>query len=325
MGCLIWCTPEEPGMTPLSRRSFLALSTLLPSAMLAQTSNSQTAAAPMNSAPQNQTNGQQQDQKNYQKRDQKKPLPVGLELYSVRDELKRDPQATVRAVAKMGYQGVEFYAPYLAWTEAETKDMRKLLDELGIRCFSTHNDADYLVGDKLSQVRDRNLVLGSSYVVQSSAPKIDKLEGWKTVADNLNAVAAKLEPSGLKAGYHNHQPEFTPLDGKRPIEILAANTKSSIMLQLDVGTCLETGSDPVEWIRANPGRIKSLHLKDWSPDPAQGYKVLFGEGAAEWPDIFTAAETVGGAEYYLMEQEGSRFPELETAQKCLESYRTLRG
>ncbi|MGB8322107.1 MAG: hypothetical protein WCE52_04010, partial [Candidatus Acidiferrum sp.] len=67
-------------------------------------------------------------------------IPVGLELYSVRDELKRDPQATVRAVAGMGYQVVEFYAPYFAWTEVQTKDMRKLLDDLGIRCLSTHND-----------------------------------------------------------------------------------------------------------------------------------------------------------------------------------------
>jgi sugar phosphate isomerase/epimerase len=97
------------------------------------------------------------------------------------------------------------------------------------------------------------------------------------------------------------------------------------MLQLDVGTCLEAGSEPAEWIRANPGRIRSLHLKDWSPDPEKGYKVLFGEGAAEWLDIFAAAESAGGAEYYLIEQEGSRYPALETVKKCLESYHTLRG
>jgi sugar phosphate isomerase/epimerase len=107
----------------------------------------------------------------------------------------------------------------------------------------------------------------------------------------------------------------------RPIEILAKNTKPTVMLQLDVGTCLEAGSDPVAWIRANPGRIRSLHCKDWSPDPNKGYAVLFGEGVANWNDIFAAAESVGGAEYYLMEQEGSRYPELETAKRCLEAYR----
>jgi sugar phosphate isomerase/epimerase len=93
------------------------------------------------------------------------------------------------------------------------------------------------------------------------------------------------------------------------------------MLQLDVGTCLEVGSDPVEWIRENPGRIRSLHLKDWSPITGKGYKVLFGEGIADWKAIFAAAESAGGVEYYLMEQEGSRFPELETAQRCLEAFR----
>ncbi|PYT42161.1 MAG: xylose isomerase, partial [Acidobacteria bacterium] len=70
-------------------------------------------------------------------------------------------------------------------------------------------------------------------------------------------------------------------------------------------------------------RIHSLHLKDWSPDPAKGYKVLFGEGAADWKDIFDAAESGGGVEYYLIEQEGSRFTELDTARRCLQSFRHI--
>jgi sugar phosphate isomerase/epimerase len=296
-------------MSPFSRRSFLAMSALLPSALFAQQNNSQPTSGAMKNGP----------------KDQKKPMPIGLELYSVRDELKRDPQGTVRAVAQMGYQGVEFFGPYYDWTHPQAKDMRKLLDDLGIRCFSTHNGAEDMQPDKLEHARDLNLILGSSYIVQASAPNIDSLDGWKKVAENLNVAADRVAKDKLKVGYHNHQTEFTPLNGKRPIEVLAANTQPTVMLQLDVGTCLDAGSDPVEWIRANPGRIKSLHLKDWSPDPDKGYKALFGEGAAEWLEIFAAAESVGGAEYYLMEQEGSRFPELETAKKCLESYRTLRG
>src|SRR5216683_2519982 len=76
-------------------------------------------------------------------------IPVGLELYSVRNELKKDPDGTVRAVAQMGYQGVEFYAPYFEWSESQTKQMRKLLDDLGMRCFSTHNDSSYLSPAKI--------------------------------------------------------------------------------------------------------------------------------------------------------------------------------
>jgi len=125
-------------------------------------------------------------------------------------------------------------------------------------------------------------------VVLASAGKKSSLDEWKTVANQLNIVAENLEPAGLKTGYHNHQLEFTPVGGQRPMEILAKLTKPSVMLQLDVGTCLEAGSDPVAWIRANPGRIRSIHCKNWSPETSKGYKVLFGEGAADWKNIFAA-------------------------------------
>src|ERR1041385_8452144 len=248
-------------------------------------------------------------------------IPIGLELYSVRDSLQKDPEATVRAVADMGYECVEFYGPYYEWTEPQAKQMRKLLDDLGIRCNSTHNDQEYFSAEKIQHARNLNLILGSKYLVMASADLGNGPDRWKALADSLNAAAEQLDASGLKVGYHNHEPEFIALSGTRPIEVLAKNTKSSVMLQLDVGTCLKAGSDPAAWIRANPGRIRSLHLKDWSSDPAKGYKVLFGEGDADWKKIFAAAESVGGVEYYLLEQEGSRFGEVETARRCLQSFR----
>lgn len=254
-----------------------------------------------------------------------KPVPVGLELYSVRDELQKDPEATVRAVAKMGYQDVEFYAPYLDWSEAQVKQMRKVLDELGIHCYSTHNDEDFFGEKKIDRARDYNKILGSKYMVQAWSDPKPNLDAWKAFAEKLNAAADKLAPSGLKVGYHNHDAEWKTIDGKRPMEVLASNTKPNVMLQLDVGTCLEAGADPVAWIRANPGRIRSIHCKDWSPDPNVGYKTLFGEGKADWKAIFQAAESVGGVEFYLIEQEGSRFSEMETAQRCLQAFRSTRG
>jgi sugar phosphate isomerase/epimerase len=251
-------------------------------------------------------------------------IPVGIEMYSVREALKKEPQGTVRAIAAMGYQGLEFYAPYFEWTHAQAKEMKKLLDDLGIRCFSTHNDAAYLKKENIQNAIDLNLILGSKYVVMASSQPKPGLDGWKEIAEALNFAADRLKGSVLKAGYHNHRLEFIPVDGVRPMEVLAKNTNPSVMLQLDVGTCLEAGSDPVAWIRANPGRIRSLHCKDWSPEADRGYTVLFGEGAADWKSIFAAAEEVGGAENYLIEQEGSRYSELETAKKCLESYRAKR-
>ena len=285
-------------MTPmnLSRRSFLAMSAVLPWALRSVAAGAASSGA----------------------------IPVGLELYSVRDALKQDPEGTVRAVAQMGYQAVEFYAPYFEWTDAQAKQMRKLMDDLGIRCYSTHNDAEYFDADKINRVRDLNLILGCKYVVLAWTDPKTGLDGWKAVADKLNAAADTLKPAGLHPGYHNHQAEWASVGGQRPMDILAANTNPSVMLQLDVGTCLEAGADPVAWIRANPGRIRSIHCKDWSPAPDLGYKVLFGEGKADWKGIFQAAESVGGVEFYLIEQEGSRYPELDTARRCLESYRAMR-
>jgi sugar phosphate isomerase/epimerase len=251
-----------------------------------------------------------------------KSVPIGLELYSVRGELTKDPQSTVRAVAKMGYQVVEFYAPYFDWTTSQAKDMRKLMDDLGVQCNSTHNNQPSFTAEGLPKAMELNQILGSKYIVMASAGNVQGLDGWKKVADRLTGVSAQLKPWGMNAGYHNHQLEFKPLDGKRPMEILAAGTPREVMLQLDVGTCIEAGSDPVAWIKANGGRIRSLHCKDWSPEPDKGYRVLTGEGVAPWKTIRQAAESAGGVEYYLIEQEGSRFPELETAQRCLDYWKT---
>jgi len=254
---------------------------------------------------------------------QDKNIPVGLELYSVRDELKKDLMGTVRAVAKMGYQCVEFFSPYYQWTTDYAKQVRKLLDDLGIRCLSTHNGMESFSAGGLAHAIELNQTIGSQFIVLASAGKVDGLDGWKRIAESLDRGAEKMKPAGLGAGYHNHQAEFRPVEGRRPIEVLAANTGKDVMLQLDVGTCIEVGSDPVAWIEQNPGRIRSMHCKDWSAD--QGYKVLVGEGVAPWKKLFEAAEKTGGIEFYLVEQEGSRFPELETAERCLASFRKLHG
>ena len=120
-------------------------------------------------------------------------IPIGLELYSVREALKQDPEGTVRSVAQMGYQCAEFYAPYYDWTDAQAKQMRKLLDDLNIRCYSTHNDQQYFSPDKINRARDLNGILGSTYIVMAySEPRSDP-DSWKAVADTLNSAADKLE------------------------------------------------------------------------------------------------------------------------------------
>ncbi len=164
--------------TPFSRRSFLAMSAMLPLSLRAFAASS---------------------------------VPVGLELYSVRNALKDDPMGTVRTVAQMGYQVVEFYAPYFDWTEPQTREMKKLMDDLGVRCHSTHNSSSYFTTENLKKAQDRNLILGSTYVVMSSSEPKPGLDGWKEVADTLNSADDQLKKAGLKTGYHNHELEFTPV------------------------------------------------------------------------------------------------------------------
>src|SRR5215510_13269416 len=211
-----------------------------------------------------------------------KHVPIGLELYSVRDELAKDLMSTVRAVAKMGYEVVEFFSPYYQWTTDYAKEVRKLLDDLNIRCLSTHNSANVFTPEGLQKAIDLNQIIGSKSIVMASAGKVEGLDGWKGVAERLMQAAEKLKPLKMRAGFHNHKTEFVPIEGTRPMDVLAANTPKDVTLQLDVGTCVDAGADPVAWITANPGRITSIHCKEWGAGEEKGYRTLFGEGDAPW-------------------------------------------
>jgi sugar phosphate isomerase/epimerase len=259
-------------------------------------------------------------------RGQTRTIPVGLELYSVRDALMKDLPGTVTAVAKLGYQVVEFYAPYFDWTPDAAKNVRTLLDGLGITCRSTHNGVASFTGDGLKKAIELNQIIGSKTIVLASAPGTNTADKWKALGDQMTGVMETLRPLGMAAGFHNHQTEWGGAIGERPMDILAASTPKDFVLQFDIGTCVQAGQDPVAWIRANPGRIKSLHCKDWGAGPGRGYAVAFGEGDVPWKEIFAAAESTGGVEYYLIEQEiAGAAGELAMVQKCLDNWKTLRA
>jgi sugar phosphate isomerase/epimerase len=298
----------------LSRRNFLAISGVIPAAIAAQVSTSSSAAKPATPEPAG-----------------VKKYLIGLELYSVRGELGRDLPNTLKTVAKFGYEVVEFYSPYFKWTPAYTKDVRAQMDDLSLRCYSTHNGFEsFTPGEDIAHAIELNQILGTRYMVLACAPgRTRGADVWKKLCEQLTAAVEQLKPHGLSAGYHNHQAEWAKLeDGQRIIEVIAANTPKEFVLQLDVGTCEEAGADPVAWVKANPGRIKVMHLKDWAPGTRaneKGYRVLFGEGVTPWKELLAAAESVGGIEYFLIEQEGSRFSEFETAKRCLDNYRAMFG
>lgn len=292
----------------LSRRRFLALAGLIPAAgalmpSLLRAAESTTAKA---------------------------KIPLGIELYAVRNELNKDLNGTLKQVADIGYEVVEFYAPYFQWTPAKAREVRQTLDGLGLRCLSTHNHIEAFRGDGLKKAVELSSILGVRQVVLASPPykdaTADKVKG---LCAELTAASAEFQKHGIAAGYHNHGAEWQTLDnGQRAMDLIAANTPKEFVLQLDVGTCLSARQDPVAWIKSNPGRIRSIHLKDWTSKAAsveEGYQVLFGEGIAPWKELCAAAESVGGVEVYLMEQEGSRYSEMETAKRCFENWQKLRA
>ncbi len=298
----------------LSRRRFLALSSVVPAALLVPSLGGRLLAAEAAAATA-----------------RAKKYPIGLELYSVRGALAKDLPATLEQVAKIGYEVVEFYAPYYQWTIPYAKEVKSRMDDLGLRCHSTHNHMEsFTPGEGMAKGIELNQILGARHLVLSSAGREPRgADAWKKLCEQLAAATVALQPHGLTAGFHNHQTEWVKIEGDlRIMDLIAANTPKEFVLQFDVGTCMEAGADPVAWIKANPGRIRSLHLKDWAPgkeEEQKGYKVLFGEGVSPWREILAAAESVGGVEFYLMEQEGSRYPEFETAQRCLDSWKKLRA
>jgi sugar phosphate isomerase/epimerase len=305
----------DSSQAPLSRRHFLGLAGAVPAAMLVSSLAgpalaAETAAAAPKAA---------------------KPRPIGIELYAVRGELTKDLPATLRTVAQIGYEVVEFYAPYFQWTPVYAKEVRAMMDDLGLKCYSTHNHLiSFTPGDGMARAIELNQILGARHLVLSSAGREPRgADAWKKLCEQLTDATNQLLPHGLTAGFHNHQTEWVKVDGdQRIMDLIAANTPKEFVLQFDVGTCMEAGADPIAWIKGNAGRIKSLHLKDWAPGAdadQKGYRVLFGEGVTPWAEIIAAAETIGGAEFYLMEQEGSRYSEFDTARRCLASWKELRA
>ena len=244
-------------------------------------------------------------------------IPIGLQLYSIREDCKRDLSGALSGVAKMGYEGVEFAGYY----DREAKELRKMLDELGLKCCGTHIRLDSFLGDALKSTVEFNLELGNKYLVLPSLPKDrrEPLSAWFETAGLVNEIAEKLKPHGMRVGYHNHTFEFKEMEGGVPWDVFFENTAPEVIMQLDTGNALEGGADPVEVLKKRPGRATTIHLKEYS---ARNDKALVGEGEVKWGEIFAVCEREG-TEWYIVEQESYAYPPLECAEKCLENLRGM--
>jgi sugar phosphate isomerase/epimerase len=264
----------------------------------------------------------------------KKQFPIGLQQTAVGRNIQQDLTGTLRAIAKMGYDIIEFSAgTFMNWTPDQARQVRRLLDELNLKCRSTHNEIVSFSGDGLSKSIELNQIIGSDTLVSVRGPAPNggrgagrgatsatppTLDAWKQFSEQLSQAADRIRSAKMTLGFHNHGIEFEPVEGTRPIDILAAN-KDITSFHLNVGLCLQAGGDPIAFIQQCPGRIQSLLVQDY-------------KGQARWKEMFSAAEGKGGLQFYLLqrtdglflvEREGNDL--LDFAQKDLQYFRQLHG
>lgn len=245
-------------------------------------------------------------------------IPIALQVYSVRDDAARDLSHVLKEVARMGYDGVEFAGYY----GHSASDIKKQLDDLGLKVCGAHTGIDQLLGDALPATIEFNQILGNPNLIvpwlggEYSSSK----EGWLKAAHTLNDLSDKLKPHGMRTGYHNHTMEFHPLDGELPWDIFFGNTRPEVIMQFDTGNALHAGAEAGPFLRKYPGRATTVHLKEFDPE---NEKVLIGEGKVDWNEIFSLCESVGGTEWYIVEQEAYPTTPLEGVEKCLQYLRSI--
>jgi len=243
-------------------------------------------------------------------------IPFGLQLYSVRNECAKDLDGTVAAVSKMGYQAVEF----AGYHGRDAKALRKLLDDVGLKCCGTHIGLDTLLGDNLAKTVEFNHTLGNKFLIVPSLPgKYTKSrQGWQEAADVFSGLADKVKPDGMRVGYHNHNIEFKPLDGEVPWDTFFNRAKKEVVIQFDTGNGVAQGGDPVVYLKKKPGRVASVHVKPFSKSKPNA---LIGDDELPWKEIFHLCETTAGVEWYIIEYESDAYPPLVSVEKTLEVMR----
>jgi len=254
-------------------------------------------------------------------------IPVALQLYSVREDCAKDFTGTIKAVAEMGYEGVEFAGYY----DKDAKQIKKLLDDLGLKVAGTHTGIDTLLGDELQKTIDFNKILENKFLIVPGFPEEYRSSesAWLKTAEIMNGIADKAKPYGMMVGYHNHWIEFQPMERKTAWDIFFGATNKDVVMQLDTGNALRGGGDCVSILQRYPGRAITVHLKPYSKEKGarsgkEGFRPLIGKDDIPWDDIFRLCETVGKTEWYIVEYESDAYPPLEAVARCLYAIRAMR-
>jgi sugar phosphate isomerase/epimerase len=250
-----------------------------------------------------------------------KRVPMGVQLWCVRKQLATDIPGTLSALAAAGFDAVElenaFGKPGAEW--------RKHLEAAKLRACGFHHTLAELQGDKLAATIEFNQAIGNRYlIIRSLAEEIYKsADLLKKTADEVNEATGKVKPHKMRVGYHNHFADFNRINGEYWWNLFADQTSKDVILQLDTGNASElTGVSLVDLIRRNAGRTVTMHVKPYSKKSPNAY---IGADELDWPGIMTAAESVGGVEWYIVEYEREGVPPVEALKANLDGFKKLRS
>ena len=238
-------------------------------------------------------------------------LQVALELYTVRDETKRDFAGTLRRVAQIGYAGVEFagYGNLIA------QEMSALLAETGLLVAGTHLALDALQGPELdASIRYCQDIDCSCIVLPSLPNKWRTPEGMRALAPQLNAIGQRCQEHGITFGYHNHDFEFARVNGGYLLDtLLSATDPSLVKIELDVYWAAYAGVDPLAYLQMLGDRVVIIHLKDMSPNRSM---TEVGKGILDMQGICAFAKSHGL--WGVVENDYPQMSSLESAKISLE-------
>ncbi len=252
-----------------------------------------------------------------------KKVPIGLQLFSVRGECGKDLFATLKSVADIGYVGFEpwgYGGDKLEWMGHSPKDIRKVADDLGLKCCGIHLSTGALMGDNLSRTIELNQILGNNFlIIAADSQRMKTYDGIMELAKILNDASEKLKPLGMFSGYHAHGFDFEKIGDKPAWDILFSNTNKDVIMQMDIGNCVSGGGDPIAELKQFPGRARSVHLKDYGGPPDS----VIGEGKADWNEIFRLCETEHNTEWYVVEEGGRDGLGFDICRRSFESLKRM--
>lgn len=245
-------------------------------------------------------------------------MPLSLQLYSIRNELNKNFEFSLRAVAEMGYTGVEFAGVYGGLSAQELK---KLLDELNLRVVGAHMGPDALEND-FDANADYLAGIGCDHIIVPCSD-IHDAESAAAYGRRLEAIAEKCAMRGFKFSFHNHGAEFgTTEEGEYFFDIMMQNCSELVMAEIDIYWVAMAGADPIAAIRKYAGRQELLHLKQYTVVDGRKVDSLFDKGAIDLREIEAAARLAGVTDF-IVEEETECDDMLDAARVDIETVRKL--